>query len=707
MLLSAGRRLFNYWTGSVPNAGACLQNELHDGIRPSYDQANPLDTSPGVHNFELDGPAPRLRLSGSPAEVARAQLPREPSVESTQQGYMSYYKKPSSSLCLSLPVAICVVISRDYIGRVEQQNMSDFSISRPVPAVAAGPPCHHLLFTVGFTLSLIVLALVYLAALPKPLPGIPYNKHAARRLFGDVKDIRKSAYRRQWLWSQPRVHGAPVTQAFLFPFRKPTVIISDYRIAFDICSRRAKEFDRGTRNKECVGLTAPNFHFTMQSSDPRLKQHRELLRDLMTPWFLQEVVSPRIYQRAALLIELWNLKASAADSKPFTANHDLYMASLDMISSAAFGMDESQAAIAKEIRQIKSFPSVVLDDSRKSIDFPQAAQGPEIEALLDIADMVAIAQASPFPTLAQYSALLKPKHARAHWHRRALLQRQTARCLTRLAITGGASAPQSALEELLRREKSTASRANRRPDYYSPAIRDEVLGYLLGGHDTTATFLAWWVKFMTRHQDIQGRLRNALRQVHFEAVDQSRSPSMSEIFGASIPYLDAVLEESLRCASVATLIVRKATRDTHILGYPIPEGTDVLIPLTGPSLTEEALAIPESLRSQGCRNAKDRVPAWGSDVADYKPQRWLKRERNVAGETVEVFDPKAGPSLVFSCGPRQCFGKKQAYLQLRTTMTLLLWNFSFEPIHSSLDNWEIKESLVNLPKKCYVKLKKL
>ncbi|PHH70609.1 hypothetical protein CDD83_5399 [Cordyceps sp. RAO-2017] len=401
---------------------------------------------------------------------------------------------------------------------------------------------------------------------------------------------------------------------------------------------------------------------------------------------------------------MWTLKQSRALARPFAADHDLSLATLDMISSAAFGMEKSNAALTKEILCVQCFRP---DAEPGPVDFPRATQGPEIEGLLDIADMVAVAQGSPFPTLAQWLALLKPKHARAHWHRRKLLRRQTAKSLHRLARVGEKVVSQSALDELLRREKMAAAKAGRAPDFYSPAIRDEVLGYLLGGHDTTSTLLAWWVKYMTRHQDVQARLRSAIRQGHSDALAEGRWPTMTEIVSASIPYLDAVLEESLRCASVATLIVRKATRDTQILGYSVPEGTDVIIPLTGPSFTEPALDIPESLRSEACRNARDRVPAWGDDVGEFRPQRWLKDETGAAGETVEAFDPQAGPSLAFSSGPRQCFGRKQAYLQLRTTVTLLLWSFAFDPVDEALDGWEITESLVNLPKVCYVQLRKL
>lgn len=137
--------------------------------------------------------------------------------------------------------------------------------------------------------TIIILYALYRAALPKPLPGIPYNQHSAKRLFGDIKELRSATYRRRWLWSQPTTHNAPITQMFLFPFRRPTLVVSDYREVVDICSRRTKEFDRGPQNKHIVGLTAPNFHFTMDSSNPRFKVHRELTRDTMAPAFLKDV----------------------------------------------------------------------------------------------------------------------------------------------------------------------------------------------------------------------------------------------------------------------------------------------------------------------------------------------------------------------------------------------------------------------------------
>lgn len=170
---------------------------------------------------------------------------------------------------------------------------------------------------------------------------------------------------------------------------------------------------------------------------------------------------------------------------------------------------------------------------------------------------------------------------------------------------------------------------------------------------------------MSTYQPVQTRLRDALRYAHLDACQTPRLPTIEEICDTSVPYLDAVMEETLRCASVATLIVRMSTCDTQILGYQIPKGTDIMMSLTGPSITEPALAIREMSRSLESQESKDKVLPWGEDVSQFKPERWLKLVKNADGEEEEAFDSRAGPNLAFSAGIRQCFGKKLAYMKLR------------------------------------------
>jgi cytochrome P450 len=184
---------------------------------------------------------------------------------------------------------------------------------------------------------------------------------------------------------------------------------------------------------------------------------------------------------------------------------------------------------------------------------------------------------------------------------------------------------------------------------------------------------------------------------------------MEEICETSVPYLDAVMEETLRYSSVATLIVRTSVCDTQILGYRIPKGTDILLPLTGPSMTEPALSICETSRCLESQESKDQFPPWREDVSQFKPERWLKRAKNVdgKGEEEDFFDKRAGPNLAFSAGPRQCSGKSLAYMKLRAVITLLIWNFEFHELDQTLNGPDIIERLVNLPKDCYAKLTKI
>ncbi|KAJ6436077.1 hypothetical protein O9K51_11390 [Purpureocillium lavendulum] len=150
---------------------------------------------------------------------------------------------------------------------------------------------------------------------------------------------------------------------------------------------------------------------------------------------------------------------------------------LDMISSVAFGMDSSKASLKREVEAIQQYGNKFRISKEGSIQFPPAPTDRDNEALFDIAKMISIAQGSPLPTLAQWLALLNPfnlEHSRAFFRRRSLLQQQTALSLHRLTSVDEQTTPKSALEYLLRREQTAAESAARAPEYYSPAIRDEV-----------------------------------------------------------------------------------------------------------------------------------------------------------------------------------------------------------------------------------------
>lgn len=140
--------------------------------------------------------------------------------------------------------------------------------------------------------SIALLYLLYRWALPKPIPGIPYDARAAKSLTGDIPDLlayRKShGTARFWFVEQALKHASPLAQFWLMPLSKATLVVTDYQEAQDVLLRRGKEFDRGHQAADDFGGVIPYHHIAMTSSDPRFKINKELVRDLMAPKFLNE-----------------------------------------------------------------------------------------------------------------------------------------------------------------------------------------------------------------------------------------------------------------------------------------------------------------------------------------------------------------------------------------------------------------------------------
>lgn len=95
---------------------------------------------------------------------------------------------------------------------------------------------------------LFLLYALYRAALPKPIPGIPYHKASANRIMGDVPEMlkhhQKYATPFTWMTAQAEKLNSPIVQIFMRPLSRPIVIVTDPREAQDVVLRRAKDFDR-------------------------------------------------------------------------------------------------------------------------------------------------------------------------------------------------------------------------------------------------------------------------------------------------------------------------------------------------------------------------------------------------------------------------------------------------------------------------------
>jgi cytochrome P450 len=194
-----------------------------------------------------------------------------------------------------------------------------------------------------------------------------------------------------------------------------------------------------------------------------------------------------------------------------------------------------------------------------------------------------------------------------------------------------------------------------------------------------------------------------VRSALTNAAAEKRNPTVQEITKTTIPYMDAVIEEIIRCSLTEAAVARTAMVDATILGHRIPAGTDVFLVGNGPSIFSPAFPIDDSLRSPSALGAKDRIGSWNpDDMAAFKPERWLVEENGM-----KVFNGAAGPLLTFGLGPRGCFGRRMAYLELKLVLMLIIWNFELQKCPEELSSYAAVDKLTHQPQQCYVRLMKV
>jgi len=216
--------------------------------------------------------------------------------------------------------------------------------------------------------------------------------------------------------------------------------------------------------------------------------------------------------------------------------------------------------------------------------------------------------------------------------------------------------------------------------------------------------MTWALKHLADNQASQRVLRSHLRKAYASAAAKHRNPTVTEITEIRIPYLDATIEEILRTAITFPGVIRNALVDTTILGYHIPKGTDVFLLHNGPDYFTPPFAVPGEQRSESARTASYQIGSWDpSDMSSFKPERWLIRDE--AGG--EAFDATAGPHLAFGLGPRACYGRRLAYLELRIILVMLIWNFEFKVCPEPLSSYDAVDKLSRQPKQCFVRLAKV
>lgn len=216
------------------------------------------------------------------------------------------------------------------------------------------------------------------------------------------------------------------------------------------------------------------------------------------------------------------------------------------------------------------------------------------------------------------------------------------------------------------------------------------------------------MKYLTDTREAQNSLREALRAAHPKAREEGRLPALDEILKAQIPYVDAVIEEMMRLSWVAPLRSRQAIVDTQILGVPIPKGTMVVAPSNGPGYMMPPVPVDETKRSKTGQDYRRKVGSFGDhDLGAMLPERWLKKSKNEMGEETVVFDANAGPAMGFGNGPRGCFGRRMAIIQIKVFLTLVMWSFELLPLAPEMSGYEASFALARIPSYVFLKLQKI
>ncbi|MGW5423869.1 cytochrome P450 [Streptomyces sp. NPDC003943] len=177
-------------------------------------------------------------------------------------------------------------------------------------------------------------------------------------------------------------------------------------------------------------------------------------------------------------------------------------------------------------------------------------------------------------------------------------------------------------------------------------LREQVLVFLLAGHETTATSLAFALHLLAKHPEEQKRAHEEV-----DRVLAGRTPGAADL--DQLPYLTRVLKEAMRLFPAAAAIGRRAVAATEIGGYTIPAGADVIV---APWVTH-------------------RHPRYWDDPERFDPDRFTPEAE--AGRPRYAWFPFGG-------GPRACIGQHFSMLESVIALAMILQSYELEAIDTEV-----------------------
>jgi len=172
----------------------------------------------------------------------------------------------------------------------------------------------------------------------------------------------------------------------------------------------------------------------------------------------------------------------------------------------------------------------------------------------------------------------------------------------------------------------------------SEDIRNEMVTFVLAGHETTATALTWTFYLLAKHRNYQEQTAKEIEQVCGD-----RMPQADDL--ASLPFTAALFQETLRLYPPVPLYGRRVLEDASLDGHKIPRGATVLL---SPYITQ-------------------RSEASFPNAEQFDPTRWL----DAPPASRFAFFPFGG-------GAKMCIGDVFAKTEGVVILASLLQKFRFE-----------------------------
>ena len=169
-------------------------------------------------------------------------------------------------------------------------------------------------------------------------------------------------------------------------------------------------------------------------------------------------------------------------------------------------------------------------------------------------------------------------------------------------------------------------------------LRDNLLTFIVAGHETTALTLSWALYLCAFDQSVQSKAREEAA-----AVLGNRAATQDDL--GALPYITAIIEETLRLYPPAALVSRTARKPDRLCGREIRKGDTVMIPIY----------------------ALHRSHMLWDDPDSFQPDRFLGGTK-----------PERFAYLPFGDGPRVCIGQSFAMQEAVIILASLLAHYRFE-----------------------------